>query len=318
MPKKNNNSKEISLYEVSNKFNTQTKCIRHLEKARWKGGRVCPRCDHNKSKKYPNTKHDYYCFGCKKKFNVLYNTIFQGTKLELPKWFMAVAAMLDIRKGCSNRSISRMIEVEKNTGWRICNKIREAMEDSIGIFNGEVEADEAYIGGLSKWRKRKWDEETGEIIKNKRGVGTEHLQRIWGVVQRTFDGKFKKAQVLVHQFEELNYKSLKRMMTETVDMKNSVLYTDGLQAYRPFRKIMPHKVAIHNKGGWYVDPDDYSIHNNNIESLWRVVKSNINGARHWVSKRHLQKYIDEAVFRYNYKDEGSRYAFNRLLNNSFL
>lgn len=51
----------------------------------------------------------------------------------------------------------------------------------------------------------------------------------------------------------------------------------------------------------------------NIESLWRCIKSNINGCRHKVSVKHLQKYLDEQVFRYNYKEDGSIVAFDRVL-----
>jgi ISXO2-like transposase domain len=46
----------------------------------------------------------------------------------------------------------------------------------------------------------------------------------------------------------------------------------------------------------------YKIHTNTIEGFWAIVKRTINGTHHWVSKKHLQRYLNEMSFRYGYRN----------------
>ena len=88
--------------------------------------------------------------------------------------------------------------------------------------------------------------------------------------------------------------------------------TDGLTGYRQFKKFVEHKFSIHSKR-WFVDPDDHTVHTNNIEGVWRRLKANTLDIRHGVSKGHLQKYIDETCYKLNYQKQGSYAAFDRVL-----
>jgi transposase-like protein len=293
-------TKEINLLDIHNKFSTQGKCIKYLEQVRWKDGVYCVRCGCKDVKKHPTQKFQWYCRGCQKNFNVKIGTIFEKTKIELKWWFITIVQMLVIKKGVSSHSIARLINVEVNTAWRMTNKIREVMGKDVFMekLAGTIECDEAYIGGLSKWRKNKPDE-NGEWKKNKRGLGTEHQVCIWGAVQRSEVDKPKRARVVVHASKDLNFTQLYRLVEQNVEIKRSKLMTDGLLGYRNFKKcrVMPHQYSQHNTG-WYVNQQDYNVHTNNIESLWRCIKSNINGCRHKVSLKHMQKYIDEQVYRF--------------------
>ncbi len=38
---------------------------------------------------------------------------------------------------------------------------------------------------------------------------------------------------------------------------------------------------------------------NGIEGVWSLLKRQIYGIHHWVSAKHLARYVDEAVWRYN-------------------
>ncbi len=60
-------------------------------------------------------------------------------------------------------------------------------------------------------------------------------------------------------------------------------------------KIYNHLFVIHNAGE-YVNGDIYT---NTIEGFWSLLKRGIVGIYHFVSKKHLQYYVDEFVFRYN-------------------
>ena len=51
-------------------------------------------------------------------------------------------------------------------------------------------------------------------------------------------------------------------------------------------------------------------HTNSIEGFWGQLKRSIFGIYHIVSAKYLQRYVDEAVFRYNTRkmSEGERFA----------
>ena len=51
----------------------------------------------------------------------------------------------------------------------------------------------------------------------------------------------------------------------------------------------------------YVSGD---VHTNTIEGFWSLVKRKIDGSYHSVSAKHLQGYLNENAWRYNYLDDG--------------
>ena len=67
---------------------------------------------------------------CKTGFSVTVRTIFHHTHLPLQKWFLAVMLMLNAKKGLSALQLSRDLDVNKNTAWRIAMQIRKAMNQA--------------------------------------------------------------------------------------------------------------------------------------------------------------------------------------------
>jgi hypothetical protein len=57
------------------------------------------------------------------------------------------------------------------------------------------------------------------------------------------------------------------------------------------------------------------IHTNTIEGFWSLLKRGIFGIYHFTSKKHLQMYVDEFVFRYNTRKGTENERFNLLLGN---
>ncbi len=70
-------------------------------------------------------------------------------------------------------------------------------------------------------------------------------------------------------------------------------------------RILPHAVIKHQD--WYVVDD---IHTNTIEGFWALLKRGMFGQFHSVSRRHLQKYVDEFCYRYNLRDVESDNVFD--------
>jgi transposase-like protein len=138
----------MNIIEVFSKYQKQETCITHLEAIRWQGEPQCPYCKSKQSSKREGTQR-HQCNSCNKSYSVLVGTIFEATKLPLPKWFLAIALILNAKKGLSARQLGRDVGINRNTAWYLQMRIRTAMQDGQDqdLFTGIVEVDETYIGG---------------------------------------------------------------------------------------------------------------------------------------------------------------------------
>lgn len=273
----------MNIIKIFQRFPTQESCIKHLEKARWGGVPKCPYCGSEHT--YPNEGR-HYCYNCKTSFSVTVGTIFHHTHLPLQKWFLAISLILNAKKGISALQLSRDLEVNKNTAWRISMQIRKAMAqmESRELLTGVVEMDETYVGGKPR-KGKKYDDDDD---KPKRGRGTKKAPVV-GAIER--NGKVSAKAV---SKDKLTGKALRAFVRDRVDTSNSHLMTDEYKGYLGMSKMLPHSVIKHQE--WYVDGD---IHTNTIEGFWALLKRGMFGQFHSVSKRHLQRYVDEFCFRYN-------------------
>jgi transposase-like protein len=278
----------ISIYKL---FPTDESCITHLEQVRWQGKPTCPYCGSTSATPVPSESR-YHCNGCKTAFSVTVRTIFHHTHLPIQKWFLALSLILNAKKGLSARQLSRDLEVNKNTAWRMAMKIRDAMNErhQRELLTGIVEADETYVGG--KPRKGNPDD-----THHKRGRGTSKTPVV-GLIQH--GGKVK-AKVALNG--GLTAKRLSSLVRQNVDIKNSTLVTDELKGYLGIHRFMAHQTIDHQV--WYVNGN---IHTNNIESFWAILKRGIVGQFHKVTNRYLPKYLDEFCYRYNYRENPELFA----------
>ena len=288
----------MNILEVFEQFPTQESCIKYLEKVRWHGEIRCPYCT---STNTAPAEHRHRCYTCKTSFSVTVGTIFHHTHLPLQKWFLAIMLMLNAKKGISALQLSRDLRVNKNTAWRMNMQIRKAMTqiEQRPILQGIVEMDETYIGG----KPRKGTRGEGKDGKHKPGRGTKKAPVI-GAVER-------KGSVAAKTVDKVNMKgrNMRAFVRQHVNTEASSLYTDEYKAYMGMSKVIPHSVIRHSE--WYVDGD---IHTNTIESFWALLKRGMFGQFHSVSRRHLQRYVDEFCYRYNLRKANRGFAFYLTIN----
>ncbi|MCH8344196.1 MAG: transposase [Planctomycetes bacterium] len=76
---------------------------------------------------------------------------------------------------------------------------------------------------------------------------------------------------------------------------------------RPGARFHGGHDRVHHSIGEYVRGDVYT---NTVEGFFARLKRGIYGTFHHVSKKHLQRYVDDFVFRYNSRkmDDGARVA----------
>ena len=266
----------MNIIQVYKRFPKHENCIRHLEQVRWNGVPRCPYCKSTSTTATPKELR-HHCNNCNTAFSVTVQTIFHNSKLDLQRWFLALALILNAKKGISARQLARDIEVNKNTAWYMAMRIRKALVDSGELLRGIVEVDETYIGG----KPRKGGPP------RKRGRGTSKTPVV-GAVERKGNVK---AKVMVW----LDAKRLTTLVRGTVDLANAIVMTDEFKGYNQLKFLTIHRTVNHSRGQ-YVNGD---IHTNTIDGFWALLKRGIIGQYHKVSLAYLQKYIDEFAFRYN-------------------
>lgn len=275
----------MNIIQVYKRFPTQDSCVAHLEKVRWEGKPKCPYCKSLNSTPMPKQKR-HHCNACNTSYSVTVATIFHKTKIDLQKWFLAIALILNAKKGISARQLSRDLEVNKNTAWFLAMRIRRAMLQDFKLLSGIVEMDETYVGG----KPRKGS--------GKRGRGTKKTPVV-GMIERGGRVKARTA-------KNVTAKVLTSLVRENVEVALSTMMTDEFKGYSRLGAIVTHKSVNHSKA--YVDGD---VHTNGIEGFWALLKRGIVGQYHKVSARHLPRYIDEFCFRYNNRENAN--VFDVLL-----
>lgn len=117
-------------------FHNKDKAREHLESLRWPTGAVCPHCGGDQKiyaiKGKAARPGLYKCGGCRKQFTVTVGTVFEGSKIPLNKWLMAVHLMCASKKGISSHQLHRMLGVTYKTAWFMSHRIREAMKENEG------------------------------------------------------------------------------------------------------------------------------------------------------------------------------------------
>ena len=76
----------------------------------------------------------------------------EDSPIGLDKWLVATWLITNCKNGISSYEIARDVKVTQKTAWFMLHRIRLAMQDQYfgSKLNGEVEADETFIGGKSR------------------------------------------------------------------------------------------------------------------------------------------------------------------------
>ncbi len=140
----------MDLIKIMETFPTQEDCITYLERLKWHGSPECPHCESTRNEHDTGRIGRYNCHECKSTFKVTHGTIFQGTKIALQKWFLAISLMANAKKSLSSCQLSRDLGVPQKTCWHLMMCLRTEMGKENVLLQGIIEADETYIGGKTR------------------------------------------------------------------------------------------------------------------------------------------------------------------------
>lgn len=283
-----------NLREFDKIFKDDKACLHFLESVRWSSGFKCQSCGGGKYWKLSTGLRR--CQSCQFKNSVKAGSIFESSRLNLKIWFYAIWWVTSQKTGVSALGLQKILGLGSyRSAWLLLHKIRTAMIFSDrSLLSGDVEVDEAFIGGVRS---------------GKRGRGAEGKQLI--VIAAEFSGIKKIGRIRIRRSSDASAESLEKFIKTNIAPKATV-HTDGWKGYSGIKGLGYKHLPVKSKS---VDPDELLPRVNIVTAL---LKRWLLGTHHGrLDEKHMDSYLEEFVFRFNRRTSKVRgLLFQRVIENS--
>lgn len=286
------------LQEAIGYFSNPENCRQFMVSVRWPDGKVrCPHCDSEKVTYLAKAKV-YRCYGDhpKQKFSLKVGTIFEDSPIALEKWLPCVWLIVNCKNGISSYEVHRALGVTQKTAWFMLHRIRLAMKSGTftklgGSEGGPVEIDETFVGPKHKFmHKSRLKKMRAAAQSNVIPSENPYINKtvVFGMLDRE-----------ARQVRAMVIPNVKRATLQEKILNNikggATVYSDEFPVYKQFvSQNFVHDCVNHMEG--YVKGQ---VHTNGIENFWSLLKRGLRGTYIAVEPFHLDRYIDEQVFRFN-------------------
>ena len=273
-------------------FHDEEAAYAYVESKIWPKGPVCPHCggtERNGKMGGKSTRiGTYKCYDCRQPFTVKIGTIFEKSHIPMRLWLQAIFLIASSKKGISTNQLHRTLGITLKSAWFMSHRIREAMKERgelpFGGTGGAVEVDETFIG-------RDYEKKP---LGDKRGRGTGHKFKVLSLIDRT-SGKARSIVV-----DDLKTQTLYPLLAKNISGA-AYLMTDEAHQYQVLGKLFSRHGYTNHRNGEYVRADDPYIHSNTVEGFFSIFKRGMKGVYQHCGHNHLQRYVTEFDFRYNYR-----------------
>lgn len=278
-------------------FPADADCLDYLEWLRWPGGFVCPNCGHAGGWQLADVR--CMCGGCGGRTSVTAGTIFDRTRTPLTVWFTACWLFATQKDGVSALSLKRTLDIGSyQTAWAMLHRLRAVLvRPGRDRLSGMVEVDETYIGGV----------EPG--LRGGRAKGKKSLVGV--AVELKEPRGYGRCRMAI--LADASAASLHPFVTEHVEPGATVI-TDAWQGYTGIDKLGYTRDRRSQRAARARGENPGEL----LPGVHRVASL----AKRWllgthqgsVDDAHLQRYLNEFVFRFNRRRSRSRgLVFYRVL-----
>ena len=286
-----------TLIEFMELYRTEEHCRQAIFEHRWPAGFACRRCGHGRAW-YLRGRGLYECAHCHYQASVTAGTVFQYSRTDLRKWFLAIWLLASTKKAPSAAELARQLGVTTKTAWLLRRKIQHAMGRSQvePLLRGIVELDEGFLGG----------HRTRPASRGRRQAGKTMVAI---TAERTPSGGFGRAQLTV--ISDASANSLNAAAHATI-APASLVQTDGWPGYAGLASAgYEHRPRVLDADS---DIDAWLPWSHIVLANFKRWTLDI---FHGVSPAHLQAYLDEFCYRLNRRDKRAD-LFRRILNRCLL
>ena len=277
----------MNIDQLRKQIPDEARCRKFFENLIWAGGRFCPHCQCTRS--YPLRGLDrrpglYECGRCKRQFTVTTRTPMHSTKLPLWKWLLALYYMLNSSKGVSSVFLGRLIGVKQSTAWKMGHALRLLMDswaNQLPVLSGTIEMDEKFFGGKPRYRYGQ---------RHKRGKSATK-QSILVTVQR-------QGPVVPVPVDTVKTVTIEPIVDAAIDTR-AELMTDKSHVFHQTGKQFSSHQSVYHMAKEYARG---KVHINTAESFNSMLERAKTGVFHYMSKKHLSRYLAELSFRWSNRD----------------
>jgi transposase-like protein len=287
-----------TLQDAIRYFANPDNALVYMIRLRWPDGIVsCPACGRT-DVVFLKTQRKWQCKSVHhhRQFSAKVGTVMEDSPIPADKWLTAVWLLSNCKNGISSYEIAKAIGVTQKSAWFMLHRIRLGLslnakkfgtKTKIGGGSGPVEVDETFVGGKLKNMHRERRERY--VTQGNRTGGAVGKTIVVGMLDR--DLRKVRAKVVPN----VKRKTLQAAVMSEVK-HGSKVYTDEAIGYDKIGYNFVHDVVNHVET--YVNGQ---VHTNGIENFWSLLKRTLSGTYVAVEPFHLERYVDEQVFRYNHR-----------------
>ena len=290
-------SDNITFAEIEKIASDAAACLALFERLRFPGGLYCMACGASEVAGQHFTRHLsrpglLTCGGCRRQFTLTSGTAMHRTRLPLGQWLRAIWLIISSSKGMSARKLSEMLGITYKVAWHLGHRIRAMMADESVVLSGIVEMDEIHAGAPP--RKPHGGGPSG--VKPGRGP-----RRPLVLTMAERGGPVVFQRIASHSIAAIRGASHNRISGD------AVVSTDALPAYRKAVSGRAH-IAVRHSAGEFVRKGaggaGADAHTNTAEAVHAEIRRAVIGVWHWISQKHLDRYLHEIAWRHNRRDVG--------------
>jgi hypothetical protein len=201
-----------------------------------------------------------------------------STKLPLWKWLQAMYYIISSSKGISSVILGRWLGVSQPTAWKMGHAIRAMMDpDNSPVLKGIVELDEKYFGGKPRYEK-----------------GVQHSRTTKHPILVAVE---RHGPVRAEPIESAKVIDLMPPVFNLIS-KEAHLMTDEHRSYQSLGKWFTAHSSVNHSQKEYARGN---VHSNTAESFSATLERARQGVFHYLSRKHLKRYLHEIGFRWDHR-----------------